>query len=192
MEAAPRPGVVGTDWPHPNIKGPVPDEFDLLALLRQIAPEPTCSTAFLVDNPARLYGFWPLVCQEKAGLKALMRKIEHFIHASLFRAPADVLPIVFNPATGEVDAQVALANAADLQAAVDSAKKAQPGWAATNPQRRARVMMKFVELLNAILKPLAELMSREHGKTVADSIGDLQRGLEVGGIRHRHSAAWQG
>ncbi len=117
-----------------------------------------------------------------------MRKIDHFIHGKPVAGSSGRFAEVFNPATGEVDATVALANAADLQAAVDSAKKAQPGWAATNPQRRARVMMKFVELLNANLKPLAELMSREHGKTVADSVGDLQRGLEVAefaiGISH--------
>jgi malonate-semialdehyde dehydrogenase (acetylating)/methylmalonate-semialdehyde dehydrogenase len=69
---------------------------------------------------------------------------------------------VFNPATGEIEAQVALASAADLDAAVRSAAAAQAGWAAVNPQRRARVLMKFVDLLNRNMQPLAELMSREH------------------------------
>ena len=95
---------------------------------------------------------------------------------------------MFNPATGEIDAQVALASASDLDAAVGSAAAAQAGWAATNPQRRARVLMRFVELLNRNMQPLAELMSREHGKTVADSVGDVTRGLEVAefciGIAH--------
>ncbi len=108
-----------------------------------------------------------------------MRSIQHFIHGKPFAGSSGQFADVFNPATGEVQARVALAGAAELQAAVDSAKSAQGDWAATNPQRRARVMAKFVALLNANLRELAELMSREHGKTVGDSIGDLQRGLEV-------------
>ena len=99
--------------------------------------------------------------------------------AARLRATATRHGEVFNPATGEVDAQVAFASSADLDAAVKSAAAAQPAWAATNPQRRARVLMKFVDLLNQNMQPLAELMSREHGKTVADSVGDITRGLEV-------------
>ena len=108
-----------------------------------------------------------------------MRKIGHFIDGHMVAGDAKRHGEVFNPATGEVDAQVAFASSADLDAAVKSAAAAQPGWAATNPQRRARVLMKFVELLNQNMQPLAELMSREHGKTVADSVGDITRGLEV-------------
>ena len=108
-----------------------------------------------------------------------MRKIGHFIDGRAALGDGMRQGDVFNPATGEVDAQVAFASAADLDAAVKSAAAAQPAWAATNPQRRARVLMKFVELLNQNMKPLSELMSREHGKTVADSAGDITRGLEV-------------
>src|SRR5690606_15844802 len=86
---------------------------------------------------------------------------------------------VFNPATGEVEAEVALASDAELDAAVQNAKAAQPKWAATNPQRRARVFMKFVQLLNDNMNELAELISREHGKTIEDAKGDVVRGLEV-------------
>jgi malonate-semialdehyde dehydrogenase (acetylating)/methylmalonate-semialdehyde dehydrogenase len=117
-----------------------------------------------------------------------MRQVQHFIDGSAFAGESKRRGDVFNPATGEVDAQVALASASDLDAAVRSATAAQPGWAATNPQRRARVLMRFVELLNRNMQPLAELMSREHGKTVADSVGDVTRGLEVAefciGIAH--------
>ena len=60
-----------------------------------------------------------------------------------------------------------------------SAAEAQKGWAAFNPQRRARVMMRFVELVNENMDELAELLSREHGKTVPDARGDIQRGIEV-------------
>ena len=68
---------------------------------------------------------------------------------------------------------------ADLDEAVQTALAAQPEWAATNPQRRARVMFRFKELLEANMDELAELLSSEHGKVIADSKGDIQRGLEV-------------
>jgi malonate-semialdehyde dehydrogenase (acetylating)/methylmalonate-semialdehyde dehydrogenase len=86
---------------------------------------------------------------------------------------------VFNPATGEVQAQVALASTDELARAVEVAKAAQPAWAATNPQRRARVLMRFVDLLNRDMDALAEALSREHGKTLPDAKGDVVRGLEV-------------
>jgi malonate-semialdehyde dehydrogenase (acetylating)/methylmalonate-semialdehyde dehydrogenase len=86
---------------------------------------------------------------------------------------------VFNPATGEVQARVALASAAEIDRAVQVAAAAQPAWAAVNPQRRARVMMEFVRLLNRDMDSLAEALSREHGKTLPDAAGDIQRGLEV-------------
>ena len=81
--------------------------------------------------------------------------------------------------TGEVQAKVALASKAEVRAAVENAKAAQLAWAATNPQRRARVMMKFLELAQRDYDKLAELLAREHGKTVPDAKGDIQRGLEV-------------
>ena len=84
-----------------------------------------------------------------------------------------------NPNTGEVQAQVPMASAADVDAAVACAAEAQKEWAAWNPQRRARVMMRFVDLVNQNIDELAELLSIEHGKTVADSKGDIQRGIEV-------------
>ena len=86
---------------------------------------------------------------------------------------------VFNPNTGQVQARVALGDQAVLEAAVAAAKKAQPGWAATNPQRRARVMFNFKALVEANMDELAHLLSSEHGKVIADSKGDIQRGLEV-------------
>ncbi|HCL49212.1 MAG TPA: methylmalonate-semialdehyde dehydrogenase (CoA acylating), partial [Rhodobiaceae bacterium] len=86
---------------------------------------------------------------------------------------------IFDPNTGQVQASVCLGGADDIDAAVDAAKKVQPAWAATNPQRRARVMFKFKELLEANMDELAALLSSEHGKVIADSKGDIQRGLEV-------------
>ncbi|WP_099824209.1 CoA-acylating methylmalonate-semialdehyde dehydrogenase [Oceaniglobus indicus] len=86
---------------------------------------------------------------------------------------------VFNPATGEVQAQVPLATKSEVDDAIARAAAAQPAWGATNPQRRARVMMEFVRLLNRDMDKLAEALSREHGKTLPDARGDVQRGLEV-------------
>ena len=108
-----------------------------------------------------------------------MEQIGHFIGGKRVAGTSGRTADVFNPATGEVQAQVALASAEEVRAAVENAKDAQPGWAATNPQRRARVLMKFVDLLNRDMDKLAEVLSREHGKTFPDAKGDVQRGLEV-------------
>ena len=105
--------------------------------------------------------------------------IQHFIDGRRSNLASSRNADVFNPSTGKVQAQVLLASAADVDTAVASAVEAQKEWAAFNPQRRARVMMKFVELVNANSDELAALLSIEHGKTVLDSLGDIQRGIEV-------------
>src|SRR5690606_16458049 len=83
------------------------------------------------------------------------------------------------PNTGEVSAKVPLATKAEFRVAVEAAAKAFPEWAATNPQRRARVMFEFRRLLEANMDELAAMLSAEHGKVLSDSRGDVQRGLEV-------------
>jgi malonate-semialdehyde dehydrogenase (acetylating) / methylmalonate-semialdehyde dehydrogenase len=108
-----------------------------------------------------------------------MRLIQHFINGATHTATPTRLGDVYDPALGVVQAHVALGDAALLDEAVANAKAAQPGWAATNPQRRARVMFRFKELIEHHMDELAELLSREHGKVIADSKGDIQRGLEV-------------
>ena len=108
-----------------------------------------------------------------------MEQIGHYIDGARIAGTAGRTTDVFNPATGEVQAQVALASREELARAVAVAAAAQPGWAATNPQRRARVLMRFVDLLNRDMDKLAEALSREHGKTLPDAAGDVQRGLEV-------------
>ncbi|WP_019995049.1 CoA-acylating methylmalonate-semialdehyde dehydrogenase [Aureimonas ureilytica] len=108
-----------------------------------------------------------------------MNEIGHFIDGARVAGTSGRTADVFNPATGQVTARVALASREELQQAVDAARAAQVKWAAVNPQRRARVFIKFVELLNANMQELAELLSSEHGKTVEDSKGDIVRGLEV-------------
>jgi len=108
-----------------------------------------------------------------------MREIGHFIGGKHVAGTSGRFADVYNPATGEVESKVALASDAELRAAVENAKAAQPAWAAMNPQRRARVFFKFVALLNERMDELANVLSREHGKTVEDSKGDIIRGLEV-------------
>ena len=78
-----------------------------------------------------------------------------------------------------MQAKVAFASKSEVEQAIANAAAAQPAWAATNPQRRARVMFKFLELVQAEYDDLARLLSSEHGKTFADAKGDIQRGLEV-------------
>jgi malonate-semialdehyde dehydrogenase (acetylating)/methylmalonate-semialdehyde dehydrogenase len=108
-----------------------------------------------------------------------MQDLTHYMNGAHVAGTSGRFADVFNPATGEVKARVPLANAAEMDQAVQFAAAAQPKWAAVNPQRRARVMMKFVELLHRDMDKLAEALSREHGKTLPDAAGDVQRGLEV-------------
>ena len=108
-----------------------------------------------------------------------MQQLSHYMNGQLVDGQSGRFADVFNPATGEVQAQVPLASKAEVDAAIAAAAAAQPAWAATNPQRRSRVMMKFVDLLNRDMDKLAVALSREHGKTVPDARGDVQRGLEV-------------
>ena len=108
-----------------------------------------------------------------------MREIGHFIGGKRVAGTSGRFADVFNPSTGAVQAKVALASPEELRAAVENAKVAQVKWGATNPQRRARVLMKFLELLHKEYDSLAELLASEHGKTVPDAKGDIQRGLEV-------------
>jgi malonate-semialdehyde dehydrogenase (acetylating) / methylmalonate-semialdehyde dehydrogenase len=106
-----------------------------------------------------------------------MRQIDHFVSGGGGTSPRQ--GDVFDPNSGAVQARVALGDAAVLQRAVDAALKAQPAWAMTNPQRRARVMFNFKALVEKNMEALAHMLSSEHGKVIADSKGDIQRGLEV-------------
>ncbi|HEY4142256.1 MAG TPA: CoA-acylating methylmalonate-semialdehyde dehydrogenase [Pseudolabrys sp.] len=108
-----------------------------------------------------------------------MREIGHFIGGKTVKGASGRQGDVFNPNTGEVQAKVALASKSEVEKAIANAEAAQPAWAATNPQRRARVMFKFLELIAKENESLAKLLSSEHGKTVPDAKGDIQRGVEV-------------
>jgi len=108
-----------------------------------------------------------------------MTELTHYVNGAHVAGTSGRFTDVFNPATGEVQAKVPLATKAEMDAIIEKAAKAQVAWGATNPQRRARVMMKFADLINEHMDELAELVSREHGKTLPDARGDVQRGLEV-------------
>ena len=108
-----------------------------------------------------------------------MKELTHFIGGAHVRGTNGAFGDVFNPNTGEVQAHVPLASRAEVEAAIANAATAQPAWAAQNPQRRARVMMKFLELVQKDIGHLAHLLSSEHGKTLPDARGDVQRGIEV-------------
>ena len=108
-----------------------------------------------------------------------MRTLQHFIAGRATPGASGRLSDVYDPNTGKVQAVVPLASLDEVAAAVADAKAAQKAWAATNPQRRARVMFEFKRLLEVHMDELAHLLSSEHGKVIADSRGDIQRGLEV-------------
>ena len=108
-----------------------------------------------------------------------MKELTHFIGGKHVKGTSGRFTDGFQPMTGEVISQVPLASKAEVRAAIENAMAAQPAWAATNPQRRARVMMKFLQLIERDNDKLADALAREHGKTVADAKGDIQRGVEV-------------
>jgi malonate-semialdehyde dehydrogenase (acetylating)/methylmalonate-semialdehyde dehydrogenase len=105
-------------------------------------------------------------------------RVGHHIGGQRDTAGARTTPI-FNPATGEITAAAALADAATVARAVAIAKAAWPAWADTAPTKRARIVFRFKELLEANFDSLAALITREHGKVLADAKGELTRGLEI-------------
>lgn len=107
------------------------------------------------------------------------RILGHFINGKHVEGRSGRHGEVFNPSLGIVQARVALADRAEMGDAIAAAAKAFPGWAATNPQRRARVLFRFRDLVEKDMDSLARLLSSEHGKTLPDARGDIQRGLDV-------------
>jgi malonate-semialdehyde dehydrogenase (acetylating)/methylmalonate-semialdehyde dehydrogenase len=108
-----------------------------------------------------------------------MRRIEGFVDGAARPASSGREGDIFDPNTGEVQAKVGFSSVEDVDQAVKAAAAAHPAWSSVNPQRRARVMFEFKRLVEANMNSLAELLSSEHGKVIADSKGDIQRGLEV-------------
>ncbi|MFJ6749120.1 CoA-acylating methylmalonate-semialdehyde dehydrogenase [Streptomyces sp. NPDC091266] len=109
----------------------------------------------------------------------MVRELTHFIGGKHTPGTSGLFADVYDPNTGLVQARVPLAGRADTERAIADAESAQQEWGEWNPQRRARVLLKFLQLVDGERESLARLLSAEHGKTVADAHGDLQRGLEV-------------
>ena len=108
-----------------------------------------------------------------------MRDIPHFIDGARVLGKSGRYGDVFNPATGEVGARVALATVAEVDTAVKSVEAAFPKWAATPPIQRARVMFRFKQLVEERMDELAAIITAEHGKTIVDAKGSITRGIEV-------------
>jgi malonate-semialdehyde dehydrogenase (acetylating) / methylmalonate-semialdehyde dehydrogenase len=105
--------------------------------------------------------------------------IAHYIDGNTANGKSQRTQPVYNPATGAVSGQVALASTDDVNTAVASAQKVFPAWADTSPLRRARVMFKFLELLNQHKDDLARMITAEHGKVFTDAQGEVTRGIEI-------------
>ncbi len=105
--------------------------------------------------------------------------IEHWIGGSTTAGRSNRRAPVYNPATGAQQAEVLLAEPADVDAAVSAARAALPGWADTSLSKRTKIMFEFRQVLNQNIKELAEMISDEHGKVLSDAAGEVQRGLEV-------------
>lgn len=105
--------------------------------------------------------------------------IQHFINGQISEGSAGDIQDVFNPATGQVTGRVSLASQSDVDTAVKAASAAFPAWADTPPIRRARVLFKFLELLNTHKDALAETITQEHGKVFTDAQGEVARGIDI-------------
>ena len=105
--------------------------------------------------------------------------IAHYISGQTTAGTSTRAQDVFNPATGAVTGRVSLANVQDVAQAVASAQAAFPAWADTPPLRRARVMFKFLELLNQHRDTLARMITAEHGKVFTDAQGEVTRGIDI-------------
>jgi malonate-semialdehyde dehydrogenase (acetylating)/methylmalonate-semialdehyde dehydrogenase len=115
----------------------------------------------------------------KTPVAASVREINHWIDGRAVPGTSGRSSDVYNPATGRVQAKVPLANASELDAAVQAAQKAYPEWAAQPPLRRARVLFRFRELFEQHLEEFAAIITSEHGKVLSDARGEATRGLEV-------------
>ena len=108
-----------------------------------------------------------------------MRTVQHWIAGKPTMGSSDRTAPVFNPATGQQQAEVLLGSAGDVESAIAAAKDAFAGWSQTSVSRRAKILFAFRELVNAQASEIAELITDEHGKVLSDALGEVQRGLEV-------------
>src|SRR6266853_3982297 len=109
----------------------------------------------------------------------VVTQVKHYINGKQVSGRNGRTSPVFNPATGEQTGLVPIANAADVADAVAAATRAAPGWAATTPLRRARILNRFLRILEERIDTLADVIVAEHGKVHSDAVGEIQRGMEV-------------
>ena len=119
-----------------------------------------------------------VLANPSVGVSASLRTIPHWINGQPVAGSSGRTGKVYNPATGQVQALVPLANRAELDAAVAAATAAFPDWSAQPPLRRARVMFRFREIFESRLDQVAALLTSEHGKVLSDAKGEATRGLE--------------
>ncbi|WP_286198537.1 CoA-acylating methylmalonate-semialdehyde dehydrogenase [Mesorhizobium sp. BR1-1-16] len=105
--------------------------------------------------------------------------VDHFIAGQRSAGASEATQPVFNPATGAAAKAVRLGGEAEVKAAADAARAAAPGWAATTPLRRARILNKFLHIIEERIDDLAAVITAEHGKVLSDAKGEIQRGMEV-------------
>src|SRR5205085_3228352 len=150
-------------WPARSLRPPRGTDFRSFATL--VAPRASVARNFAIPLRAESLSKPVKPCKMPAkpappALEEPMRSIGHFIGGREVKGTSGRTADVFEPMTGDVQAKVALASKAEVRAAVENAKAAQPEWGATNPQRRVRVLMKFLELLARDNDALAELLAR--------------------------------
>ena len=109
----------------------------------------------------------------------MVHELSHYVGGQRVDGTSGRFSDVFDPCTGQVQARLPLASKEEVANAIANAEKGQLEWAAMNPQRRGRILLKFVDLVNENMDELATLLSSEHGKTFPDAKGDIQRGIEV-------------
>ena len=122
----------------------------------------------------------------------MTRELTHYVGGAHVEGTSGRFSDVYNPSTGAVQSKLPLASAEEVRDAIAVAEAAQVEWGQMNPQRRARILNKFVELVYANMDELAALLTSEHGKTFPDSKGDIQRGLRGHRVLRRGPAPAQG
>ena len=108
-----------------------------------------------------------------------MNTIKHYVDGQEYAGKSGKTQAVLNPSLGKPQSEVVLANVDDVNHAIENSAQAQKAWAKVNPQKRVRIIMKWISLINENMDRLATTLSLEHGKTFPDAKGDIQRGLEV-------------
>lgn len=108
-----------------------------------------------------------------------MDTIKHYVDGQEYAGKSGKTQAVLNPSLGKPQSEVVLANVDDVNHAIENSAQAQKAWAKVNPQKRVRIIMKWISLINENMDRLATTLSLEHGKTFPDAKGDIQRGLEV-------------